>query len=555
MIPVFDIEALEWVFPIAVGLYARGEYVEFLKTSDEHDVIWEFLEYIGENMKGVKLYAHNAANYDSKFIVNRLLDHGQTVKFAGGTTKILWVEPKIYFEDSYAVLGTSLRSVCKAFEVDNKLTWDHMSTENLWEMPKNRLDAFRAYMKRDCISLSEALDKYCHLLLDHFNVTPSSTLSLTSVKAFDKNFFPVREIASNEKLEPFIRAATYGGRNEVYKKYGEEIHLYDIRSMYTSCYDVPVPVGELEWTPSKDLVGTLAEAKVKVPDNFQIGPLPYRESKLEGHLIFPIGEFQGWYDVRELKNAVRLGCDVQVVRQLKGEERPVLKAFGEYVTQLRLHSNEDMGRIWKLFGIRLSGKFGQHRERMDIVHIEEIEDLTGYVPLDEKEVFHSKVITQTGSKSPYIKAAINMRIRAEARNRHLSVLLGTDPYYCDTDSVFTNMKLPTGIYPGQLQKLDLAKRGYFIHCKFYGYVTRRGVFKQKASGYRDFKLSEYEFKKLLEGKELSCTFQSMPGWIDILSKGSLQMIDRHRTARSNLEFSNRIQGGLETYPIRVPLTS
>ena len=45
-VPTYDIEAMDWVNPIAVGLFDGLNYREFLKTSEEDDVIWKFLEYL-----------------------------------------------------------------------------------------------------------------------------------------------------------------------------------------------------------------------------------------------------------------------------------------------------------------------------------------------------------------------------------------------------------------------------------------------------------------------------------------------------------------------------
>lgn len=551
MMPVFDIEAQNWVHPVAVGFYSGEEYKEFIKESEDDDVIWRFLLYLQENHPSIKLFAHAAADYDSKFIVKCLNNHNQTLKFAGGTTRILWEEPQIYFEDSYAVIGRGLDSCCKALEVDRKLDWSHLETQNPWEMPRERLDAFRAYMRRDCISLSNVLDKFFYMFLEKFGMMPSSTLSLTSVKVFDKRFFPLRDIDTNEKFEVFIREATFGGRNEVYKKYGENLNLYDIRLMYVSCYDVPMPVGRMEWTQSTDLIGTLAYARVKVPNTLYLGPLPYRSPEHNHRSIFPVGEWEGWYDMVLLRAAVSMGCDVEVKKQLICEERPVLKEFGEYVSRLREKSNQDLGKIWKLFGIRLSGKLGQNRERSEISHIAGIENLEGWSPLDENEVYHTKILQMNGHRSPFIKTLLNMRVRSEAMVRHLKLLANTDPYYCDTDSNITKRELPTGERTGELKLVDRADRAYFIHCKLYGYVTPKGAFKQKSSGFRDARLVESEFKRLLRGEEMKISFQSMPGWKETLTQDELAVIERHRTARIHLNFENRVSEGLDTRPIEV----
>jgi len=551
LVPVFDIEVIDWTCPIAVGFYDGRTYREFLKLSDDYDVIWEFLEAIGKDQKKLRLFAHNAAHFDNKFILEALCRHGQKVKFVAGMAKIVWIEADISFEDSYILVGRGLASLCEAFDTPRKLTWDHTKTKDMWEGGDSTgLTEFRKYLERDCISLSLALDKYCQVLLENFGVTPSSTLSLTAVKAFDKSFYPVKQIEANEGFEDFIRAATYGGRNEVYKRYGEDLNIYDVRSMYVSCYDVPVPIGKLYWTKPNLDVGTLARAIVKVPDDKLIGPLPYRH---QGRLIFPVGEFEGLWDTRELRYAANQGTDVTLVSQLRCDEEPILKDFGLRIQDLRKTDNLELSKIWKLFGLRLSGKFGQHRYRSEVKHISEIEDQEGYYPIDDGEIYHERTILMKGHRSPYIKPAINMRVRSEARLRHLSLLQDSDPYYCDTDSIYTTSKLPTGPEIGDLRLVGRAARAYFVRCKFYGYLTYRGILNQRTSGYRDFKLSEYDFRKLLEGREIISDFQSLGNWKDILQGKGIVLSDRHRAVSRFTQFENRVTSGSETYPIKLPL--
>lgn len=464
-----------------------------------------------------------------------------------GLGSLVWVEPGIRFEDSLLLLGRKLAVCCEALGVSRKLEWKHDETVNPWMMGP-RLREFSAYLKRDCIALSEVLVAYSKLLTDNFGVPPSSTMALTAIKAFDKRFFPLRSISSNDDLEYFIRAATYGGRNEVYKRYGENLNFYDVRRMFMSCYDAPVPTGKMSWcTPNIDR-GILAEAKVKVPD-MQIGPLPYRLAS-SGRLVFPVGEFQGWWDMVELRNAVALGVDVTLLRQLDGGTAPILKEFGEFVDSLSRDGNIQMGRIWKLFGLRLSGKFGQRRIPTEIKHIKYVKE-DEYNPIDSNEVYHEVLVRTSTYKSPYIKPAISMRIRAEARVRHLNLMLqARDVYYCDTDSVDTTSEMLTGSRPGDLSFVDFAKRAYFINGKFYGYIGRDGVLRQKTAGYRDYQLTEGDFKRVLKGEKIAVSYKRIGDWKSVLRGLGVQMNDARFTYKPP-DSSNRTMGEVETSPIKL----
>lgn len=546
---VFDIETLNWVIPVAIGFYDGERYYDFIQSSESDDVTWRFLEFLSQ-YPGARLFAHNAADFDNKFILDCLKKHNQTIKFSGGMAKLVWVENDISFEDSYLMIGRGLTACCQVFGVEQKLNWDHSKTERPYKMRPTDFEKFRSYLKRDVLALTEVLDKFCRKVLDYFNIMPSASLSLTAVKAFDKNFYDVKNIEANEKLEPFIRAATYGGRNEIYRRYGENLNLYDVRSMYTSCYDTPVPVSKMNWIAPRMDRGTLAEARVSVPKDMFIGPLPYR---ILGRLIFPVGVFKGWWDMCELRNAAKLGVDITLVRQLECEELPILKEFGDYVSQLRKVEQEST--IWKLLGLRLSGKFGQSRIRSEIRQVEEIEELEGWTPIDKDETYYERQIYVGGKKSPYIKPAISMRVRAEARVRHLAYMNeAKDVYYCDTDSVHTTSILPIGSEAGQLQLTDIAERAYFIRCKLYGYINDKKQLIQRSAGFRDFKLLERDFAELLAGGTVVQSFQSPGDWKGIMKGKGVQLINRHRSVKSEVEFENRKSIGLDTEPLSLPFS-
>ncbi len=557
--PVYDIECLEWTYPVAVGFFDGKDYYEFLKKDEQDDVIWRFLQFLLERgYKGIKLYAHNAAKYDAKFILAKLQEKREPIRLEAGLMRLVWLRGRITFEDSYVALPASLRDLCEAYDVPHKLEWPHEETEKPWRMPLDKLTDFRAYLKRDCMSLSMVMEAYCIKLLSKFGITPSLTLSLTAAKAFDKGFFPMSKIESNEPHEKRLRECTYGARNEVYKMFGRGVNFYDARSMFVSCYDAPMPIGKLLWTTPNIDKGSIANAKVKVPTDMYLGPLPFRH---RGGLVFPVGEFEGWWDTTELRFAAELGCDITITRQLEADEAPVLKEFGEYVFQVRSESKEIESKIWKLFGLRLSGKMGQSRYQSRIIHVDDLNgNYEGSHPIDEQEEYHELTEYIGGHRSPYIKPALNVRVRAVARVRHARLLLQAwakgDIFYCDTDSVVTSAEMPTGPGLGDLKLVNRAVKAWFIQCKFYGYVTSVGTLHQVSAGFRDFKLTDIDFDMLLDGKkEFSGTYLSLSSWRDILDKAEVRKMNRGRTISSKLGFRNRILEGQDTRPIVLPIPS
>jgi len=545
-LPTWDIEAIGWSTPISVGFFDGEVYHEFLKRDAQDDVVWRFLQFL-QKYGGIKLFAHCGSKYDHKFVLKSLCEHNQKVELIAGMGKLKWVEPNIIFEDSYLLAPMSLAKLTKMLGVDPKLEWDHSQNLNPWEMGE-KLTTFRSYQKADCITLSQAMSKLCEEIGTCFGTTPSITLATTAAKVLSKCFYDLDDVESNEEYEEQIRAAIYGARNEIYKRKGENIKVYDVHDMYISCYDTPVPVGKLVWSRPNIDKGTLAEARVKVPKDLYIGPLPYRH---EGRLIFPVGEFKGWWDMTELRFAASLGVDIDIRRQLVADEEPILENFGKFVSGLR--GSSPLSHYWKLFGVSISGKLGQSRWRETVKHFSVVKDFRGHAPIDKTETYFQAVEYVRG-RAPYIKPAIAMRIRAIARIRHLQWLLRAheegDIFYGDTDSIFTTTTLPTGKQPGSLALINVAEKGYFVRQKLYGLISK-GRLIQRSAGYSDLTLTEEDFKHLLNGGKVEFLAGELPDYRRLLEGSELKWLEQKRVLTSSFS-PNRIEEGDDTRPVCLP---
>ena len=88
--------------------------------------------------------------------------------------------------------------------------------------------------------------------------------------------------------------------------------------------------------------------------------------------------------------------------------------------------------------------------------------------------------------------------------------------------------------------------------KFYGFITPEGVLRQRSSGFSGYKLSEKQFKSLLDGNELKIT---TPGAVltsstDLIRGLETQSIHKERTLRTSTT-QNREIVGLTTKPIKL----
>ena len=77
--------------------------------------------------------------------------------------------------------------------------------------------------------------------------------------------------------------------------------------------------------------------------------------------------------------------------------------------------------------------------------------------------------------------------------------------------------------------------------------------KQRAAGFRDFRLTEYDFQNLLDGKDIDYVTKPIGKWKDILASGGLNTENYPRKARGRDTMENRIVDGLDTYPIKLPV--
>jgi hypothetical protein len=552
-IPTFDIESVGWTYPISIGFFSGDEYYEFVRKDESDDVVWRFLTFLRQ-FEGIKLFAHCASRYDNLFILQTLCKYEEPLELKAGTAQLHWTGPNITFEDSYLLAPMKLSKLNEMLGVREKEVWDHTQKERPWEMSQDKLRTFRAYQMVDCISLSESMRRLCEEIGRAFGVEPSITMATTAVKTISKVFYDLNLVDSSEYVEDFIRAAIYGARNEIYRRYGENIHHFDVHDMYTSCYNVPVPVSELRWAKPNLDTATVIEAKAKIPEDVYIGPLPYRAA--DGRLLFPRGELPyTWWDAQEVRNAVtKCNVDISIRRALQADEKPVLAGFGQYMSRLRNDLDHPLAKYWKLFGLAPSGKFGQSRWRDITRHMSAVKNFRGTVPIDKSEIYF-KSTEYTKGKAPYIKPALAMRIRAEARIRHLDFLLEAHQhgniYYCDTDSVFCDHKFPVIEKPrsGELAYLGKVERGYFIRQKLYGLVVD-GALIQKSSGYSDIKLTEENLRELLKGGNYEFDSENLPNYQKVLRESDLELI-RSRKMIHAAFLPNREEDGDDSRPVLI----
>ena len=117
-------------------------------------------------------------------------------------------------------------------------------------------------------------------------------------------------------MDTFIRDGYYGGGTDVYKAYGENVHYYDVNSLYPSAMMNPMPYDLV--TPnlidlsnrSLDSFFGFVKAEIYCPTDMLRPVLPYHSN---GKTIYPTGLWTGVYFSEELKAVSKLGYQIRLI--------------------------------------------------------------------------------------------------------------------------------------------------------------------------------------------------------------------------------------------------
>ena len=453
---VFDTEALDWNRLYAIGIYDGKKVLTHISDNESNTA---FIEWLLNNLNdGDVVYAHNGGKYDFLFLFQYIQQNKlkiRDIKVIHASVVMLRVEYKgkvIEFRDSFAILPVSLKNLTIDYNVEHKkLQMDY----NLGINDKR----FVEYFKNDLMGLYEVLEQSKELL-------NSYTIASATMNNYLKNFYKKKVSNYSFKVDELFRNGYYGGRVEIFKMRGENLHYYDVNSLYPSVmYDFEYPLIEnnnLEYVNEfiPDALGYYY-IKVKVPETEYIPLLPYRDK--EGKLLFPQGTWQGWYYSPEVSKAIELGYSVKVLKGYVFKRTDyIFREFVDYYYNIKKHSSGAKKFIAKLMLNSLYGKFGQHRE-LDTFEVSEDSPYM-YLP------YLNLARVKTLSYAKYIHSEIAGLITSYARLRLYSLFerAGKENiYYCDTDSIITSKELSTSDALGDIKNEDNIKSFIAINPKVY----------------------------------------------------------------------------------------
>lgn len=491
-IMTFDIESDNWIDLKLLGCYDGKEYRTF--TS-----IPKFLNHIlRDKYKGYRVYAHNGGKFDFLFLLEEIMERGLLKELTPrqGSVIIIKIGNKrthITLADSYALLPDSLKRLSVAFDVPHaKGEIDFKGGEKFNPKSKKHLE----YLYNDCVGLYEVLQKF---FASEFVVKPKFTIASQALNTFKEKFcdFDLQRLDLQD--ENLIRTRFYsGGRVEVFKGEGKNIHSYDVNSLYPFAMLSEMPCGNYR-TTTRYHDGKIGFYKVRIEKTPEWIVSPLLSKVQKGNSDF----WQNYYvngpgdyylssaTLEMLKKDYGIRFKVEFGFVFSKREH----LFNNYVNTFYKIKSENKGNalyyIAKYMLNSLYGKLGQMRWSETISF--RSKGMEDFVSFDD---YYGLVMTLRESRSQFILPYLACYITEIARLHHFKLMreVENDVFYCDTDSIFSTKKINSAFigkdigklsYKGTFNGVFLAPKTYAIRNNKESQVVFKG-FDPKEFTYRDF---------------------------------------------------------------------
>jgi hypothetical protein len=316
-------------------------------------------EICNRKYRNYKVYLHNFGKFDGYLLLKHLAQLGK-IKPIIHKGKIISCKFKLFeskywvtFLDSYLMLPSSLKELCKSFEVEdpkgifpfklNDIAYqgdvpDYNLFNNLDPLKYNEyLNSFRykiwnfreeaiKYCELDCISLFQVLSKFNELIFNKFglNVTNYPTLPSLAMNLFLSKYLKKDTIHMlTGEVSRDIRMGYTGGAVDVYipkNNPGELVYAYDVNALYPFVMrENAYPVG-----PPTYFTGDITKVnpnafgffycKIIAPSYLHHPILQTTVETKEGtRNLAPLGNWEGMYFSEELYNAQKYGYKFEIL--------------------------------------------------------------------------------------------------------------------------------------------------------------------------------------------------------------------------------------------------
>lgn len=519
------------------------------------------------------IYCHNFAKFDYLFLRKILLNKFNGSKIISKELDILSIsmdnnlkgknKVKLTFRDSLSLLPISLDKLSKSFNVEIKkdfFPYSFVNKNNLnyignkpelkyyknipieiYLSIKNDEWSMRSetekYLAKDLISLYQILYNFNDIIFGQYrsNITEYVTISSLAMGIFRSSFLKninnkgYKLTQTSGGIENAIRASYFGGRVEVFKPCGESLNYYDFNSLYPTAMLKPMPVGEPKYSKIKDLNEIFGFVHVKVISSNNDKPvLPVRILQNgEEKLIFPNGEWSGWYFSEELKLAKEYGYQIEVIESYIFDKG--FNVFDDYVNKMAFVKNNSEGAMRETHKLLLNTLYGRmgmknYNEKVEIVSTQKALQLFSSNNIIDnfklecnKEYIRYNTIPdsllceQTGcdfnklivERSEKNIDSISSTAIASATASWARVLMYPfikNSFYSDTDSILIDSKLNNSLVGKDLglfkMEYENINEAFFPAPKLYYLQLQNGVIISKRKGFTA-PLTKTDYKNLL----------------------------------------------------------
>jgi hypothetical protein len=362
-----------------------------------------------------------------------------------------------------------------------------------------------SYNKRDC-EVTYKYIEFWHNNLTGSNIQMKFTIASTSMNNFKRNYMDFRiKNEYNKALNNKLFKAYYGGRVEAFKRglvkkndtVKNGLYLYDFNSLYPSCMINEFPKPD-SFTITKDnnkanilfYEGVSHVCMKSSSDNIPL--LPLRKDKL----IFPNGNIRGWYTHAEIRKALEEGyLLIKIYESITYSKTH--NPFQKYV--LDIYSKRELAKkdgspleyIYKLMLNSLYGRFAlRHGETL---YMDELRGDEYYYNNESGKGYGKE---KSLCDSNFVLPIYSIYTTSWGRIKLFDKIKDTNPYYIDTDSVFSEKELNTSNKLGELKLESHIKEAVIVKPKLYKIIAEKTYI--KAKGFP--KLNEEGFGKLLNGE-------------------------------------------------------
>lgn len=460
---------------------------------DGKNCMEKFLKfYLTKPYRNKITYAYNGGGFDFTSLHETLV---RSPHFKGFIPQLIYVNGGIMimkikdknrnswqFRDAMYLLKGGLPALCKSFNPKVKKLKMPEPPEGVkaTDHYKDNKQAWQSYCMNDCKSLAEILSTFNDLIINKIGGCIGATASSTAMRTFRRRFLKIN-LPCYFSWNNFIRLGYYGGRTEVFNMYaklrGTPYYYYDVNSMYPSVmYDNIYPISvpkRVTYQDPWDCAGRCGfmECRVETPEGIDIPVLPYRDVDNHSKLLFPLGNWKGVYEFSLIEKALELGYTIKPMRTIEFEGDYLFKEYIDTLYPIKQNSVGALREVAKLLMNGLYGKFGEHSER-EILITEPEADILGTYPIANDPMGYTtkKIVKYCAHHLPAISARVTAlaQLKLYKAIEHIQAKKGI-VYYCDTDSMITDTKMPTSDRLGDWGLEAEITRAVFFAPKAYCY--------------------------------------------------------------------------------------